>query len=219
MKMEDIDINDRPRERIINEGPDKLTETELLAIMLGSGTKKESVLELSDRLIHDYGLDRLFRMNYNELKNISGIKLAKASKLIATFEIARRILSSNVNDIELRTAKDLFNYVRADYSFLEYEVLTIILVNSRLRIIDKFTYSDKEYDSISFPIKEIIRFALDKNAFGIFLVHNHPGGSKYPSTVDLKTTNELVKICKAMNIHFFDHIIISDDEYYSILEN
>ena len=216
--MEEIKKEDRPREKLINKGVDKLTDGELLALMLGSGSKNESVLDLSNRLVSNYGLDRLFRMNYDELKGISGIKLAKASKLIATFEIARRILSNNVGDFELRTASDVFKYVRSNYSFLEYELLTVILVNSKLRIIDKITYTDKKYDSINYSIKDIIKFAMDKNAYGIFLVHNHPSGTMYPSESDLKTTAKIMKLCEAMDIHFFDHIIISNDKYYSMAE-
>lgn len=219
MKIDEINKNERPREKIIELGPKYLSEVELLAIMLSSGTKNESVLDLSKRLIDNYGLDRLFRMDYKELKNISGIKMAKASKLMATFEIARRILSSNVNDIELNHAEDVFRYVRGDYSFLEYEVLTVILVNSKLRIIDKMKYTDKKYDFLDFPVKDIIKFALEKNAYGIFIVHNHPGGNIYPSEADIRSTELIIKTCRNLGIHFFDHLIISDDKYYSILEN
>ena len=219
MKIDEIKKNERPREKIIENGPKNLSEVELLAIMLSSGTKNESVLDLSKRLIDNYGIDRLFRMDYKELKNISGIKMAKASKLMATFEIARRILSSNINDIALKNAQDVYNYVIGDYSFLEYEVLTIILVNSKLRIIDKKTFTNHKYDYLDFPVKEIVKFAMDKNAYGFYIVHNHPSGNFYPSNEDRISTNKIVNVCNIMNIHFFDHIIISDDKYYSMVEN
>jgi len=219
MKIDEIKEEERPREKIIKKGPKYLTEVELLAIMLSSGTKNESVLDLSKRLIDNYGLDRLFRMDYQELKNISGIKMAKASKLMATFEIARRILSNNVNDIELNNAIDVFNYVRGDYSFLEYELLTVVLVNSKFRVIDKKQYSNYKYDYLDFPIKDIIKFAIDKNAYGIYIIHNHPSGNYYPSLEDRVTTEKIISTCSNMNIHFFDHLIISDDKYYSMLEN
>ena len=219
MKISEIDINDRPREKIINDGPEKLSEIELLAIMLGSGTKNESIMDLSKRLINDYGLERLFRMNYEELKKISGIKMAKASKLIATFEIARRILKNKVMDKELKYSKDVFEYVRGDYSFLEYELLTVILVNSKLRIIKKEVFSDHNYDSISFPIKDIIKIAIDNNAYGIFIVHNHPTGNVNPSVKDIETTHELMRLCKTLGIHFFDHLIIGGDKYFSFSES
>ena len=115
VKIDEIDKLDRPREKMVIKGPEALSEVELLAIMLGSGSKNESVLDLSKRLIKDYGIDRLFRMNYDELKRISGIKIAKATKLMATFEITRRILSSKTNDIVLNDAKDVYKYVRGEY--------------------------------------------------------------------------------------------------------
>ncbi len=219
MKIEDIKKDERPREKIIEKGPKELSEVELLAIMLSSGTKNESVMDLSKRLIENYGLDRLFRMNYSELKNISGIKMAKASKLLATFEIARRILSSNVDDIILREGKDVFRYVRGEYSFLEYEVLTVIFVNSKLRVIDKITYTDKMHDSIDFRVKEILKLAINKNAYGIFIVHNHPTGKIEPSMSDIDTTTRFINACKIIGVHFFDHIIIGDDRFYSFAEN
>jgi len=217
--MNEISVDERPREKMIKEGPETLSEVELLAIMLSSGNKNESVMELSERLINDYGIDRLFRMNYDELKNISGIKLAKASKLIATFEIARRILESNTNDIELKKAKDVFRYVRSHYSFLEYEKLMVILVNSKLRVIDKATFTDNKYDTIDFKMKEIIKFAIDKDAYGIFIVHNHPSGNIKPSLKDIESTKMILNMCNMINIHFFDHLIVSDNDYYSFSES
>lgn len=216
--MDEIKIEDRPREKLINNGASTLSEIELLAIMLGSGNKNESVMELAERLINDYGIERLFKMNYNELKNISGVKMAKASKLMATFEIARRILSSNINDIRLNKACDVFRYVRGMYSFLDKEMLTVILVDSKLCVIDKKCYSDNKYDCVDFHLKDIIKYAIDKDCYGIFVVHNHPGGSLYPSESDIKSTKMLINMCNMINIHFFDHLIISNDKYYSFSE-
>lgn len=219
MKIDEINIDDRPREKIVSKGASKLSEVELLAIMLGSGSKNESVMDLSKRLINDYGLERLFRMSYEELEGISGIKMAKASKLMATFEIARRILSNNVNDIKLNEASDVFKYVRGMYSFLEREMLTVILVDSKLSVIGKKTFSDNSYDSVDFRIKDIVKFALDKDCYGLFIIHNHPGGNLYPSDNDIKSTNMLIETCKMINVHFFDHLIISNDRYYSFSES
>ena len=219
MKIEEINKDDRPREKIINKGPEYLEDYELLAIMLSSGTKDESILDLSKRLVNDYGLERLFRMKYNELKKISGIKIAKASKLMASFEIARRVLSNEVNDIELKTSNDVFNYVKKDYMFLEYERITLILVNSKLRIINKKIYEDKEYDKVEFKIKDIIKYSIDNNAFGIFIIHNHPTGNVKPSISDIEVTNNLINTCKNIGIHFFDHLIVSGNNFYSFSDS
>ncbi len=215
VKIEEISINDRPREKIINKGPEYLEDYELLAIMLGSGTKDESILDLSKRLVKDYGLERLFRMKYKELNKISGIKIAKASKLMATFEIARRVLSNEVNDIELKTSKDVYEYVKRDYMFLEYERITILLVNSKLRIINKKIYENSEYDRVELKIKDIIKFSIDNNAFGIFIIHNHPTGNLRPSIADIESTKKIASLCDGIGVHFFDHLIISGDKFYS----
>ena len=219
MRIDEISINDRPREKIVNMGASQLSEVELLAIMLGSGSKNESVMDLSKRLINDYGLERLFRMSYKELQSISGIKMAKASKLMATFEIARRILSCNVNDIKLVEASDVFKYVRGMYSFLDREMLTVILVDSKLCILGKKTFSDNSYDSVDFHLKDIVKFALEKDCYGVFIVHNHPGGNLFPSENDIKSTEMLMDMCSMINVHFFDHLIISNDRYYSFSES
>lgn len=218
MKIEDINKDDRPREKLINEGPKALSEVELLAIMLSSGTKNESVMDLSKRLIDDYGIERLFRMNYKELERISGIKMAKATKLLATFEIARRILSSNVNDIILSSASDIFRYIRGEYSFIEYELLTVILVNPKLQVIDKKFYTNNRHDIINFNIKEIMKYVIEKNAYGLIIIHNHPGGNVNPSNADINATLEFINASRILGIHFLDHIIISNDKYYSFAE-
>ena len=101
-----------PREKLIKYGRSKLKDEELLAIMLGTGIKGESVFELSKRLVEKYGLDRLFKMDYKELSKINGIKLSKASKLLASFEITRRIIAHKTEDKILNNSKDIFNHVK-----------------------------------------------------------------------------------------------------------
>ncbi len=207
-----------PREKLVKLGVDKLTDEELLAIMLGTGIKGESVFELSKRLVDKYGLDRLFKMNYNELSKINGIKLSKATKLLASFEITRRIIAHTTKDEILKESKDLFNHVKGKYLYLDYEILTVIYVDNRLRIMDELEFSDKRYDYLSFPLKEIIKKALKINAFGIFLVHNHPAGNISPSRSDIESTEKLLNISNDLGIKLLDHIIISKNQYFSILD-
>ena len=208
-----------PREKLIKYGSSKLKDEELLAIMLGTGIKGESVFELSKRLVEKYGLDRLFKMDYKELSKINGIKLSKASKLLASFEITRRIIAHKTEDKILNNSKDIFNHVKGKYLFLDYEILTVLYVDNRLRIIEENEYSDKRYDYLYFPTKEIIKKALSINAFGIVLVHNHPGGNIRPSRSDIESTKKLLSISDDLDIKLLDHIIISKNEYFSILDN
>ena len=207
-----------PREKLVKYGVSSLTDDELLAIMLSSGIKGESVFELSKRLIKEYGFEMMFRMDYKSLSKISGIKEAKATKLLATFEITRRIIRHESSDLVLNDAEALFKYVESEYLFLEYEVLTVIYVNSKLNVIKKVKYTDEKGSSIDFPIRNIVDTALKLDSYGIFLVHNHPGGYCVPSDSDIKVTEDLNFILKSLGIHLFDHLIIARGMYYSFTE-
>ncbi|MBQ9900504.1 MAG: DNA repair protein RadC [Acholeplasmatales bacterium] len=216
MKMDLIEEENRPREKIIEKGPIYLSDSELLAIMLGYGTKDESIMDLSSRLIKEYSLKGMFNMNYNDLIKISGIKKAKATKLLATFEIARRAMNYQDEDISLNDSNDVFNYIKGEYILLKEEVLTVIYVNNTLKVIDKDKYTLYDSGMVDVPIKEIVANAINKKAKGIFIIHNHPGGSLNPSKNDINTTIELRDVLKALGMHLFDSIIISNDDYFSI---
>lgn len=208
-----------PREKIIKDGPSELSDDELLAIMLSSGTKNEDVFSMSKRLIQDYGFARLMRLDYNELSKIPGIKMAKGAKLLAIFEIARRVISEENNKKCLNDAKGLFEYVYPSYYGIKKEVLMIIGVTSRLKVLNLKKYTSDSYNEINIPIKEIIKDILQMDPYGVFIIHNHPGGNINPSTADIKYTIELGKTLDALNILLLDHLIISNDTYYSFNEN
>ena len=208
-----------PREKIIKDGPSELSDDELLAIMLSSGTKNEDVFSMSKRLIQDYGFASLMRLDYNELSKIPGIKMAKGAKLLAIFEIARRVISEENNKKCLNDAKGLFEYVYPSYYGVKKEVLMIIGVNSKLKVLNLKKYTSDSYNEINIPIKEIIKDILQMDPYGVFIIHNHPGGNINPSTADIKYTIELGKTLDALSILLLDHLIISNDTYYSFSEN
>ena len=208
-----------PREKMIKNGIKALEDYELLALLLDTGTKDESVFDLSKRLLKEYGFRKLFNMDYNEIIKIKGIKAAKASKLLSCFEVTRRIISDEVNELKLDDAESLFKYIYPDYYLIDYEILTVIYVDHKLNVLRKDKYSDKSKDMIRMPIKDIIKNSLNIDAYGIFLVHNHPKGSLYPSDNDIKSTIDLLNICNDINVHLFDHLIISRGMYYSFSES
>lgn len=208
-----------PREKLIINGSSTLTDDELLSILLGYGSKDEDVFTLSKRLVTDYGFVHLFNMSYNELSKIKGIKEAKATKLLALFEIARRISKKEYLDTPLKEPIDIYNYISSDYLFLDYEKLTIIYVNSKCVPIHKTEYTLNESNRVNFPIQAIIRAALEYKAYGIFLIHNHPSGDPKPSHEDIKATNDIAEISKKLNIYLLDHIIISNNRLYTINQN
>ncbi len=219
MKMSLVEKDNRPREKMIKKGAFSLTDSELLAIMLGSGTKDESILDLSTRVLSEYSLKTLFNLNYKDLIKIKGIKEAKATKLLATFEIARRAMEDKTKGVILNSAEDVFNYVKYEYSLLTEEVLTVIYVSSSLQVIGKEKFTSRTVSSVEVPYRDVLNSALNKNATGIFLVHNHPGGDISPSRADLHVVDELSDILKPLNMHLFDSIIISDNKYFSIAES
>ncbi len=205
-----------PREKMIINGPKELKDEELLAIMLSSGTKNENVFDMSKRLIKEYGFSRLFKMNYEELSKIPGIKKAKATKLMANFEITRRIIENKTSDIKLLETIDVFNYIYPDYIDIDYELLSVIYVDIKMTVIKIDKYTDLLKSKLKIPFRNIINNALNLNVFGFFLVHNHPAGNINPSKEDIIETNELLKICNQIGIILFDHIIISKGTYLFI---
>ena len=174
---------------------------------------------MSKRLIQDYGFASLMRLDYKELSKIPGIKMAKGAKLLAIFEIARRVISEENNKKCLNDAKGLFEYVYPSYYGIKKELLMVIGVNSRLKLLKLKKYTSDSYNEINIPIKEIIKDILQMDPYGVFIIHNHPGGNINPSTADIKYTIELSKTLDTLNILLLDHLIISNDTYYSFNEN
>jgi len=219
MKLGKLNKNDRPRERLINNGAASLSDVELLAIMLGSGSKEESVLDLSTRLIEKYGFKALFQMSYSELNRIKGIKEAKATKLMAAFEISKRCMRvSNDKKIKITNAKALYEYVKSEYLLVDYELLCVVYVNNSLEVIKKRTYSNLGPASVVIPVRAIVTEAIALNAYGVFLSHNHPSGNTMPSISDMDSTLELSRVLSNIQIKLLDHIIIGHDDYYSLEE-
>ncbi|MBE6137485.1 MAG: DNA repair protein RadC [Erysipelotrichaceae bacterium] len=219
MNIKLLDTLDRPRERLIRNGAQALSDYELIAIMLGSGTKEQDVIELSINLINAYGLEKLLRMNYIELKKIKGIKEAKATKLMACFELARRCIKKENNIITLKDAESVYRYAKSDYMFLREENLMVIYVDIKCKPILKKIYSNHYVGSVEIPCREIIKDGLDVSAYGIFLIHNHPSNDLNPSSADIAATFKIRNVLKEVSIILFDHLIVSDISYYSFDEN
>lgn len=219
MKLKDIEQKDRPRERLINLGAEALSDHELLAIMLGSGSKEQSVIELSLTLIQEYGLNRLLRMNFMELQQIKGIKEAKASKLMSCFELARRCIAKEKTQYNLSTSNAVFEYCKSDYMFADTEKLMAIFLDCKCNVINKLILGQTESSIVRVPIREIIRRGLSCNAFGVILVHNHPSGEIEPSRSDIESTKRIEELLLEINIHLLDHLIVSYNKFYSFLDS
>ncbi len=219
MKMKYIENNDRPREKLILNGVNSLSNVELMAIMLASGTKEESVLDLSSRIINEYGFDRLFNMSYAELKSIKGIKEAKATRLMALFEIARRIMKNKKDKFQLDDSKAAYEYLKNEFQFLESEIVVLVLVNSQCEVIKVKKYNSDTSSAVLIPFRDIVNEAINYKAYGIFLAHNHPSGNVNPSKADIDVTKRMINLLRELSINFFDHLIISGDTYFSFSDS
>lgn len=210
-----------PREKIIKDGANNLLDSELIAIMLGTGTKEENVFELADRLAKEIGLEKLMDMNFYELKNINGIGKAKATKLLACFEIAKRYMvrKKEKDVIYLRSTNEAYEYVKNDYLLLQYEVVIAIYVDSQLGIIKKIIFDNFEGTRAFFPFRKIVKQVIDYSAHGIFIFHNHPSNNLKPSESDIDVTFQLKTVLANVGVVLLDHIIVGKNSYFSFAEH
>lgn len=222
MKIKDIPLIDRPIERLINKGVMSLSNEELLAIIIRTGTKEKSAKDISSELIGNFGsLKNLANSSYEQLKTIKGIGKSKSALLISCFELSKRINTSidSIINIKANRPDIIFNYYKQLLSDRKQEYFYAIYLNIRNRIIkDKLLYIGTINYSIVHP-REVFREAYLAGASSIILLHNHPGGSVFPSKNDIDTTKRLKEVGDLMGIKIVDHIIIGKDKYYSFYEN
>jgi DNA repair protein RadC len=212
---------DRPREKLSAQGRRALTDAELIAILIGSGSRNETAVELSKRILHHYDndLNKLGKASINELSNFKGIGEAKAISIIAALEIGRRR-----NDFETKTpdtivsSKDAYNIMRRLLVDLNHEEFWIILVGRSQKVLAKELISKGGLSATVVDPKVIFGMALQHQSTGIIMVHNHPSGSLKPSQDDLHLTKKLSEAGKLLDIKVLDHLIISDNGFYSFAD-
>ncbi len=219
MKIKSLPLEDRPREKLIKYGAKILTNSELLAIILRIGNKKENVINLANKLFNKYDIKSLSRIEISKLKKELGIGDVKACQIIACFELGRRLASFKKHKKPvIKEAKDIAKIFIPEMSSLKKEHFKGIYLNSRKRIIKEETiFIGSLNESVIHP-REIFQIALDENAAALILLHNHPSGDPKPSNFDIKITKELVKAGKLLGIKILDHIILGDNSYLSFKE-
>ncbi|MDE6241964.1 MAG: DNA repair protein RadC [Anaeroplasmataceae bacterium] len=219
MNIKDLRKDDRPRERIAQFGAKALSDTELLAILIGSGTKEHTVLDIASTILKKYRLSELKDLTYSNLLKIKGIKKAKACQLLACFELARRGAKKEKNHPSLETAEDIYNYIYHEIYLESNEIIIAILLDCKLRPIKTLVERGNSSHEIEIPVRRIIQEALDAKAYGIVLVHNHPSGEVDASIADIEATQELNDILMSLNILLLDHLVVSSSEYFSMNEH
>ena len=212
---------DRPREKLNSQGRRALTDAELIAILIGSGSRTESAVELSKRILHHYGndLNNLGKASVTELSRFKGIGEAKAISIIAALEIGRRR-----NDTETKTpetiggSKDAYNVMRRQLVDLNHEEFWIVLLNRSGKVLGKELISKGGLTGTVADPKIIFNIALQQHAASIVLTHNHPSGSLKPSQLDIDLTKKIADAGKMLDINVLDHIIITNDGFYSFAD-
>lgn len=219
MKLKELISEDKPREKLLKKGAEYLTDSELLAIILRTGNKSESVTELSNRILKSIGgVKNLKNMTINTLTKIEGIKLGKASSILASFELAKRALK-NDEPIKFKNTIDMYNYIKNDFLYELQEKFIILLFDKQFKLIKKCEVFKGTIDAVNVYPREIFKEALKENASFIVLAHNHPGGEVMPSIQDDEITKILVKNGQLIGIKVIDHLIVTPNSYFSYYEN
>lgn len=224
--MEKLNINqwaeeDRPREKMMRQGADTLSNAELLAILIGSGSAKESAVDLMKHVLNDCNnhLNTLGKMPIHSLCNYNGIGEAKAISILAACELGkRRQLETAEERPDCGTATRIYNHMSPVMQDLDTEEFWILLMNQNYKLIKKMRVSHGGITEVAVDIRIILKEAILANATILAVCHNHPSGNLRPSKEDDHLTENLQKACRVMRIHFLDHVIVTDGYYYSYHE-
>lgn len=220
LMIRDFPQDERPRERFIQNGPESLSNHELLALMLRTGTKEESVLQLSNRLLtHFEGLRLLKDATLDEMTSIKGIGMAKAIQVLAAVEIGRRISSLSYDDrFVIRSPEDGAKYVMNDMRFLSQEHFVCLYLNTKNQVLHKQTIFIGSLNASIVHPREVFKEAFRRSAASIICIHNHPSGDPAPSREDIEVTKRLAECGKIIGIDVLDHLIIGENKYVSLKE-
>ena len=218
MKIKDLQKDEKPREKLKNSGPDSLTDVELIAVILRSGGKDESVMELSRELLNVFkGIKGLLSADIEELIKFKNIDVAKATSIKALEEISKRYLNPDKKkEIRIRTPKDIFYLVRKEVLNKDQEYLFLISLDTRNKLISKDIISKGTLNETLIHPREIFKKALTKNACSIILVHNHPSNDPTPSEEDIKVTKRIFRAGVEMGIPLTDHVVVTSTDFLSM---
>lgn len=220
IKIMDLPKNERPRERLLRYGVENLSNSELLAIILRSGSKKENIITLSSRIIKERGgLSGLLNSTIDDFINLHGIGEAKAAQLIAISELSKRFKSYKDGDeYKISQPKDAAEFVMEEMRSLKQEHLKVVMLNTKNTVIFVKDVSIGSLNSSIVHPREVFCDAIKRNSASIVICHNHPSGDPSPSNEDINITYRLKDCGKLLGIDLLDHIIIGNGRYTSLKE-
>lgn len=220
LRIKELPAGERPRERLRESGPTSLSNSELLAIILRTGTAWENVLALAARVLARFGgLVGLARASFGELCAERGIGEAKAAQLKAALELGKRLVSTQPEErAVVRSPQDVANLLMAEMGFLDQEQLRVVLLNSKNQVISVTEVYKGSVSTSLIRTSELFREAVRENCPAIIVVHNHPSGDPTPSREDIQVTKQIVAAGKLLDIEVLDHLIIGQQRYASLKE-
>ena len=214
-------VEDRPREKLLSKGIHVLSDTELIAILIGSGSKESSAVELARKILNSVNnnLHELGKLTVNDLQEIKGIGKAKAISVLAALELGkRRKLEDVIQKQKITGSNDVYEFFYPLLTDLPHEEFWVLLLNRSNCIIDKYKISQGGIAGTVIDVRLILKSAINKLASSIILCHNHPSGNLSPSEADIKITKKLNEASQLVDIKVLDHIIIGGNSYYSFLD-
>ena len=221
LTIKDLPINERPRERLAKYGAEGLSNSELLAIVLRTGMKGDTAIDVANRLLKQYDgkLRDILSADLEELQSIKGVGFTKAIQLKACFELAKRLFETEIEHQRVTYTQDVVNIMLPELKFEKQEKLYILLLGPKNYLISKKLVAIGGIDYNTFKPKEVMHIAVKENASSLILVHNHPSGDPSPSEQDIKITHRIIDAGKIIGISVWDHIIIGDGKYISLKES
>ena len=224
--MDKLNINqwaeeDRPREKLMRLGPSALSDAELLAILVGSGSPKEDAVTLMKRILSDCknNLNTLGKRSIHDLCQYNGVGPAKAITIMAACELGKRRQAEKPEERpDLGTATRIYNHMHPKMQDLDTEEFWLLLMNQNFRLIRELKIAHGGISEVAVDVRILLKEALLCNATIMAVCHNHPSGNLRPSQADNDLTRSIQRACQVMRIHFMDHIIITDGAYYSYSE-
>ena len=218
--LKDLPGSERPRERLLANGPGALSPAELIAIILGTGRRGETVTDLARNLLVEFGgLLGLARASLAELRQRKGLGEAKAAQLKAALELARRLALEHPEErAQVRSPQDVYNLLQVDMGALEQEQLRVVLLDTKSRVLGIRTVYVGSANAAAIRVGEVFREAIRENATSLIVVHNHPSGDPAPSPEDVKVTEALLEGGRLLDVDVLDHVVIGQQRYVSLRE-
>jgi DNA repair protein RadC len=221
LSIKEWSVDDRPREKLLSKGISSLSDAELIAILIGSGSRNESAVDLSKKILNKVSnnLNELGKLSIPELRKFKGIGEVKAISIVSAMELGRRRKETDTTERpKISCSRDIFNIFHPLLADLYHEEFWIILLNRANKIIDKQRISQGGISGTVTDIRIILKSAIETSASALILCHNHPSGNLKPSDADISITRKIKESGKLMEIELLDHLIVTDGNYFSFAD-